>query len=82
MADDALPKELSSIKVGSIWCWGPLRKYTKCVIKILEVEKRGDGNWWVLSRVIKGNENDKKGTEAWNEISRFVETSVIVSTHS
>jgi hypothetical protein len=47
------------------------------VVKILKVEFRTDG-WWVKARVIKGNENEKRGDESWNEISRFVEAAVLV----
>jgi hypothetical protein len=79
MEKEELPAELTSIRPGTIWCWGPLREYTKCVIKVMEVEKRKDGNWWVLSKVIKGYENEKKGVEAWNEVSRFIEAAVLVS---
>lgn len=73
-----IPSELGSIREGTVWCWGPLRERTKCVVKVLKVELRTDG-WWVQARVIKGNENEKKGTESWNEISRFVEAAVLVS---
>lgn len=76
---EVLPEELSSIKPGSQWCWEPLKIESRCYIEVTTVEKKADGNWWVLCTAIRDGGGIPKGKRAWNELSRFVEAAVLAN---
>lgn len=77
-----LPSELSSIEPGSEWCWEPLKIDSRCYIRIEAVEKKPDGNWWVLSMALRDGGGVSKGRRAWNEVSRFIEAAVLIKAAS
>jgi hypothetical protein len=72
-----LPDELGSIKVGSEWCWEPLKLESRCYIEVCAVELKPDGNWWILCRAIRDGGGASKGKTVWNELSRFIEAAVL-----
>jgi hypothetical protein len=73
-----LPDELGSIKVGSEWCWEPLKLESRCYIRVSMVERKLDGNWWVLCTALTDGGGVKRGQSNWNQLSRFVEASVLI----
>jgi hypothetical protein len=72
-----LPEEFSSIQTGSQWCWEPLKIESRCYIEVVCVERKPDGNWWVLVVAIRDGGGVAKGRQSWNELSRFVEAAVL-----
>lgn len=74
----ALPAELGSIRRGSTWCWEPLKIEARCYIRVVAVENKADGNWWVLCQAIRDGGGIPQGKTVWNELSRFVEAAVLV----
>jgi hypothetical protein len=74
-----LPTELGSIKEGSTWCWEPLKIESRCYIRIVSVELKTDGGWWVLCQAIRDGNGIPQGRAVWNELSRFIEATVLLT---
>lgn len=73
-----LPDEFASIKPGSKWCWEPLKIESRCYIEVLEIVKKLDDQWWILCLAVRDGGGIRKGTTAWNELSRFIEAAVLI----
>jgi hypothetical protein len=58
-------------KVNSRWIWEPDKPHARTKITVVEVKWNGE-EWWVYTY------SDKYGKAYWNELSRFIETCVLM----
>lgn len=56
--------------VGEVWEWEPLKPHARQTVTVTEVKWNGD-EWWI--------ETDGPGGRHWNEASRWVEATVLVT---
>ena len=69
-----MPEILNTIvpRQGQVWYWEPERPHARCMLTVLEVKWDGEEVW------IKTKQH-RTGEENWNELSRWVEATVLVS---
>lgn len=73
-----LPAELSSIQEGSVWCREPLKPDVICLLEVTKTFHRA-GEWWVESKAMQNRGHCVRGKLYSNEVSRFIEAAVLVS---
>lgn len=68
-----IPETLAGIvpQVGSVWCWEPLKDHARERAIVTAVTWNGE-ECWVESESLDGK-------RAWNDLSRWVEATVLVT---
>ena len=74
MSDTPMEREAKTLlpKVGDIWEWEPLKPHAREVVWVTEVQWNGE-EWWIESEPLAG------GRRCWNDASRWVEATVLVT---
>ena len=74
--EDLLPVALRGIipRVGSIWEWEPLKDYARQTVRVTEARWNGDE-----AVVETENVADPLNSRVWNDLSRWIEATVLVA---
>lgn len=75
-----IPEVLVGIvpRVGSVWCWEPLKNHARETVRVTDVKWNGEEVWVESERIYEGLGPKSAGQRHWNELDRWVEATVFV----